>query len=54
MAAGLKKDDLILNCNRTDVQLAYVPVSISVVFDASIGGGTLVGGGGQFLSSVLH
>ena len=32
MAPCLKKDDLILNCNRTEVQLAYVPVSISVVF----------------------
>ena len=32
MAPWLKKDDLILNCNRTEVQLAYVPVSISVVF----------------------
>ena len=32
MAAGLKKDDLISNCNRKEVQLAYVPVFISVVF----------------------
>jgi len=32
MAACLKKNDLISNCNRTEVQLAYVPVFISVVF----------------------
>ena len=32
MAPCLKIDDLILNCNRTEVQLAYVPVPITVVF----------------------
>ena len=32
MAPLLKRDDLILNCNRTEVQLAYVPVLIIAVF----------------------
>lgn len=32
MASCLKRDHLILNCNRTEVHLAYVPVPISVEF----------------------